>query len=79
MYSYEVINNEVYGYVEGQAAACLYQPTWPNGAKFTAKKAAEFGAVWVKSMEDLTAPFNGDSPEEPTRERMVITEPEPAS
>lgn len=46
-------NKAVWGYVQGQEAPCLFQPTWPNGDEFTNEADARvFAEAWVAHMTD---------------------------
>jgi hypothetical protein len=46
-------NNAVWGYVDGQEVACLFQPNWPSGELFSDKSDAElFAEAWLAHHAD---------------------------
>lgn len=46
-------NNAVWGFVETQEEACLFQPTWPDGVAFADKDdATVFAEGWLAHLSD---------------------------
>lgn len=50
------------------------QPCWPNGTEWSGDEASKWAEQVILSIEDTTAAFAGNSPEEPTIERPVVVE-----
>jgi predicted enzyme related to lactoylglutathione lyase len=46
-------NNAVWGYVDGQEEACLFQPHWATGEPFIDRADAEiFAEAWIAHFTD---------------------------
>jgi hypothetical protein len=52
----------------------IRQPTWANGTEWSGDEASKWAEQVILSIEDPTAAFAGNSPEEPTIQRPVIVE-----
>jgi hypothetical protein len=53
------------------------QPTWANGTEWSNDEASKWAEQVILSIEDPTAAFAGNSPEEPTIERPIVVEEVP--
>ena len=53
------------------------QPTWANGTEWSGDEASKWAEQVILSIEDPTAAFAGNSPEEPTIERPIVVEEVP--
>lgn len=69
-YEIEDGTNAVRIWSSTQEPPIIFQPTWPNGAEWTTEQATAWAEQYISAATDTTAALAGNSPEEPTMDRI---------
>lgn len=74
---YEIKDNSVLIYEGDSEIPFLVQPHWPDGSEWAVGEAEAWAEQAILAMTDPDADDAGDSPDQPTKPKFVLVEPEP--
>lgn len=71
---YEIVDGAVLIFEGDNETPFMFQPFWPDGSEWAEGQAEAWAEQVILSLTDPTADLAGDSPDAPTKPRIVLEE-----